>query len=142
MYVETILQTKGSAVHTLADTGRLADAVAALNRHNIGALVITGTNGRLVGILSERDIVRRLDKDPAGALDLTIAECMSRNIVTCTRDTTIADVMELMTRHRIRHMPVVEGDEMVGIISIGDVVKRKIEEAEQEAAALREYIAS
>jgi CBS domain-containing protein len=142
MYVETILQSKGSAVHTLPDTGRLADAVSALNQHNIGALVITRSDGRIAGILSERDIVRRLGTDPAGALDLAIADCMSRNLVTCTRDTTIADVMELMTRHRIRHMPVVEGEEMIGIISIGDVVKRKIEEAEQEAAALREYIAS
>ena len=142
MYVETILQSKGSEVYTLPDSGRLADAVAALNQHNIGALVITGGNGRIIGILSERDIVRRLGNDPSGALDLAIADCMSRDIVTCTRDTTIADVMELMTHHRIRHMPVVDGEALAGIISIGDVVKRKIEETEQEAAALKEYIAS
>jgi len=141
MLVDTILQTKGTAVHTLPDTSRLADAVVALNRHNIGAVVITGAAGTIAGILSERDIVRRLGSD-ASALDLPVSECMSRNLVTCTRDTTVADVMERMTRHRIRHMPVVENGEMVGIISIGDVVKRKIEETEQEAAALREYIAS
>ncbi|GLQ52810.1 CBS domain-containing protein [Devosia nitrariae] len=142
MFIDAILQSKGVVVHTLPHTGRLADAVAVLNHHNIGAVVITGADDAVVGILSERDIVRRLDKDPAGALELPIASVMTRNVATCTRDTTIAEVMELMTNLRVRHMPVVEKGELIGIISIGDVVKRKIEEAEFEAAALREYIAS
>ncbi|UJW86798.1 CBS domain-containing protein [Devosia sp. SL43] len=142
MLVDTILQTKGVLVHTLPESGSLGDAVALLNRHNIGAVVITDTGGTIVGILSERDIVRRLGTDPATALALRIGDCMTRGVVTCTRQTPIADVMERMTRHRIRHMPVAEGDQLIGIVSIGDVVKLKIEQAEHEAEVLREYIAS
>ena len=142
MIVDTILQTKGSAVHTLRDSETLADAVTLLNSHNIGAVVITGTGESVAGILSERDIIRRLGKDPTGALSLTIAKAMTRGVVTCTRDTNIADVMERMTDKRIRHLPIVDNNELGGIVSIGDVVKRKIEETEQEALALREYIAS
>jgi CBS domain-containing protein len=142
MLVDTILQTKGAAVHTLASTATLADAVTALNAHNIGALVITGAADSIAGILSERDIIRRLGSDVAGALSLPVAQVMTRNVVTCTRDTDIAEVMERMTRLRIRHMPVTEDGRLAGIISIGDVVKRKIEEVEHEAEALKEYIAS
>ena len=142
MLVDTILQSKGVKVHTLPQSGSLADAVALLNTHNIGAVVITGPANAIAGILSERDIVRRLGTDPASALTLPIADCMTRGVVTCERQTTIDDVMERMTHHRIRHMPVAESGALVGIISIGDVVKLKIEEAEREAAELREYIAS
>ena len=142
MHVDTILQTKGSAVHTLAKTGTLADAVALLNAHNIGAVVITDGNDTIAGILSERDIVRQLGKNPTGALALPIADCMTRTVVTAERTTTIDDVMERMTRRRIRHMPIAEDGRLVGIISIGDVVKLKIAEVEHEAEALRDYIAS
>ncbi|QDZ10938.1 CBS domain-containing protein [Devosia ginsengisoli] len=142
MLVDTILQTKGVIVHTLPETDTLADAVRLLNAHNIGAVVITDTGGAIIGILSERDIIRRLGKDPTGALSLTIAKAMTRGVVTCTRDTNIAEVMERMTSLRIRHMPVAETGELIGIVSIGDVVKFKIQEAEREAEVLREYIAS
>ena len=142
MLVENILQTKGVLVHTLPETGTLADAVAMLNRHNIGAVVITDTGGAIIGILSERDIVRRLGTDPANTLNLRIADCMVRGVVTGSLVTPIDEVMERMTNFRIRHMPIVDGDTLVGIVSIGDVVKFKIEEVEQEANALREYIAS
>jgi len=142
MFVDTILQTKGVQVYTMADTGTLADAVAALNAHNIGAIIVTGPKGAIVGILSERDVVRRLGSDPAAALALPVRECMTKGVVTCDRTTTIADIMDRMTRRRIRHMPVVEDGKLVGIVSIGDVVKHKIEEAEHEAEVLREYIAS
>jgi len=142
MQVETILQTKGSEVVTLPLDGTLADAVEALNTHNIGAVVVLGSTGGIAGILSERDIVRQLGRRRAEALSLPIAECMSKSVITCTPETEIADVMERMTNRRVRHMPVIEDGAMVGLISIGDVVKRKIEEAEQEASALRDYIAS
>ena len=142
MLVETILQTKGVVVHTLPETDTLADAVNLLNRHNIGAVVITDTGGTITGILSERDIIRRLGKDPTGALALPIGQAMTRGVVTCARDTNIAEVMERMTHMRIRHMPVAQGSDLVGIVSIGDVVRFKIEEAEHEAEVLREYIAS
>lgn len=141
MLVETILHSKGVVVHTLPDSATLGEAVAALNTHNIGALVITDSGGAITGILSERDIIRRLGDDPASTLALRVADCMTRGVVTCTRTTHIADVMERMTRLRIRHMPVVENDTLVGIVSIGDVVKRKIEEAEHEAEVLKDYIA-
>lgn len=142
MHVDTILQSKGVAVHTLPRTGTLADAVALLNAHNIGAVVITDDNKRIVGILSERDIVRQLGKNPSGALSLSIADCMTKGVVTAERTTTIDEVMEAMTQRRIRHMPIAENGVLVGIISIGDVVKLKIAEVEHEAEALREYIAS
>ncbi len=142
MHVDTILQTKGATVHTLPETGTLADAVSLLNTHNIGAIVITADQDRIVGILSERDIVRQLGKDPSGALQRSIGACMTRDVITCERMTVIAEVMERMTRRRIRHMPVAENGALIGIISIGDVVKLKIEEVEREAEALRDYIAS
>jgi CBS domain-containing protein len=145
MLVDTILQTKGTAVHTLRDSATLADAVTMLNAHNIGAIVIVGPGESVIGILSERDIVRQLGKsagNPATALAQSIGSVMTRDVVTSERTTPIADVMERMTRRRIRHMPVVEGGRLAGIISIGDVVKLKIEEVEHEAEVLREYIAS
>ena len=142
MLVDTILQTKGVIVHTLPETATLTDAVATLNAHNIGAVVVTNAGGTIIGILSERDIVRQLGRNPSGALALPVGQCMTRGVVTCSRDTGIAEVMERMTRLRIRHMPVAEDNRLVGIVSIGDVVKHKIEEAEHEAEVLREYIAS
>ena len=142
MLVDTSLQTKGVVVHTLSETQTLADAVTVRNAHNIGAIVVTDTAGSIIGILSERDIVRQLGKNPSGALALSIGHCMTRGVHTCARDTDLAEVMERMTRLRIRHMPVAEENRLIGIVSIGDVVKYKIEEAEHEAEALREYIAS
>lgn len=142
MLVETILQTKGGSVHTLPQTANLADAVALLNAHNIGAVLIVTDKGALAGILSERDIVRQLGRSLADALSTPIDACMTRDVITCERMTAIAEVMERMTHRRIRHMPVVENGALVGLVSIGDVVKHKIEEVEHEAEALRDYIAS
>ena len=142
MFVQTILQTKGSDVYTLPQTATLAEAVALLNARNIGAIVIVDADRRIQGILSERDIVRQIGRNPDGALSLPIASCMTANVVTAERTTTIDDVMERMTQRRIRHMPIAEDGVLVGIISIGDVVKLKIQEVEHEAEALRDYIAS
>lgn len=142
MHVQAILQAKGSRVYSVPASARVSDAVSALNKHNIGAVIVVDSDGRISGIVSERDIVRLLGRDPGGALKRPISECMTTTVLTCTRDTLIAELMERMTRFRIRHMPVVEKNELLGIVSIGDVVKRKIEETEQEATALREYIAS
>jgi CBS domain-containing protein len=142
MLVDAILQTKGSAVYTLPDTATLADAIAMLNAHNIGAIVVASSDGVISGILSERDIVRQLGKDATSVLATGVSAIMTRGVVTCQRDTPLDDVMERMTSRRIRHIPVTEDDRLIGIISIGDVVKRKIEEAEHEAAVLKEYIAS
>ena len=141
MQVETILQSKGRAVATVSARLTVADAVAELNTRRIGAVVVT-ENGRVAGILSERDIVRHLGKDWASLATRPVADIMTRDVVTTHSRATLDDVMELMTERRIRHLPVMDGGELVGIVSIGDVVKRKIEATEQEARALREYIAS
>jgi CBS domain-containing protein len=142
MQVDTILQSKGSAVHTVSAGAPLSEAVRLLNAHKIGAVVVVDAKGKVAGILSERDIVRRLEDDPVKLLASPVRSAMTTKVITATRAHSVSDLMELMTRHRIRHIPVVEGTTLVGIVSIGDVVKRKIEETEQEALALREYIAS
>ena len=142
MQVENILQSKGTAVHTVTAGAPLSEAVQLLNTHKIGAVVVVDAKGGVAGILSERDIVRRLGTDPAKLLASPVRTAMTAKVITATRAHTVSDLMELMTRHRIRHIPVVDGTTLVGIVSIGDVVKRKIEETEQEALALREYIAS
>jgi CBS domain-containing protein len=141
MQVETILQSKGREVTTITSRAPIRDAVDLLNRHRIGAVVVVD-NGKVTGILSERDVVRHLGDDWNSLAQKPVAEVMTRNVITAAPASTVADLMERMTEHRIRHMPIVEGDTLVGIVSIGDVVKRKIEEAEQEASALKQYIAS
>ena len=142
MQVENILQSKGMTVLTVTTHAPISDAVHILNKHRIGAVVVLADNGTVAGILSERDIVRHLADDPARLLSRAVREIMTTTVITCGRDTSISQLMEQMTQHRIRHIPIVENGELIGIVSIGDVVKRKIEEAEQEATALREYIAS
>jgi CBS domain-containing protein len=142
MHVDHILKSKGSIVHTVRSDARIAEAITVLNSRKIGAVVVLDAAGAVAGILSERDIVRHLVDDPKTLLDRPVADCMTRTVITSTRVTTIAELMNQMTRFRVRHIPIVEDGELLGIVSIGDVVKRKIEEAESEAAALREYIAS
>jgi CBS domain-containing protein len=141
MQVENILQSKGRAVETVTSSTTIGEAAAVLNAKRIGAVVVLD-NGKVVGILSERDIVRHLGTDWSSLTNRPVADIMTRAVVTASRFATIADVMERMTEKRIRHMPVVDNGELGGIVSIGDVVKRKIEETEQEASALKEYIAS
>ncbi len=141
MHVDNILQTKGRAVATVGSSSTIAEAVKLLNEKRIGAVVVVD-NGRVAGILSERDIVRHLADDWTALARRPVSDVMTRNVITATRSATVGEVMERMTEKRIRHMPIVEGTELVGIVSIGDVVKRKIEETEQEALALKEYIAS
>jgi CBS domain-containing protein len=142
MQVESILEAKGNAVYTVLADARVAEAVALLNRYNIGAIVVVDDAGELAGIVSERDIMRLLGREPSTALERPISACMTTNVITCTRDATVAVLMDQMTRFRIRHIPIVEAGRLIGIVSIGDVVKRKIEETEQEALALRDYIAT
>jgi len=142
MQVENILQSKGRAVHTLPTGASIAEAVEMLNTRRIGAIVVTTADGKVAGILSERDVVRHLGKDWSSLSSRPVSEVMTKDVVTMSRRATIAEVMERMTERRIRHLPIVDNGELVGIVSIGDVVKHKIEETEQEATALKEYIAS
>jgi CBS domain-containing protein len=141
MQVENILQSKGRAVFTVTAGSTIAEAVELLNAKKIGAVVVVDGK-KVVGILSERDVVRHLGKDWDALASRPVSDVMTKAVVSVSRFATVADVMERMTEKRIRHMPIVDNGELVGIVSIGDVVKRKIEETEQEATALKEYIAS
>jgi CBS domain-containing protein len=142
MHVEAILQTKGNTVHTVSAGAPLSEAVALLNREKIGAVVVVDAKGKVAGILSERDIVRRLGGDPVELLAQPVRQAMTAKVITTHARASVSELMELMTTDRIRHVPVVENGELTGIVSIGDVVKRKIEEAEKEASALKDYISS
>lgn len=141
MNVEVILKSKGSDVTTIASTATLGTAVELLHKHKIGAIVVVDAD-RVRGILSERDIIKALAAAGAEALDHSIAQVMTANVITCTRSDTVDQLMEAMTGGRFRHIPVIEGDALIGIISIGDVVKHRIAETEMEAEQLRLYIAS
>jgi CBS domain-containing protein len=140
--VKAILEAKGHDVFTLGPNEKLSEAIRLLADHRIGALVITNGDRKIVGILSERDIVRVIGKEGAAALDLTVREVMTPKVNICNEHHTVNEVMEIMTRGRFRHLPVEKGGQLDGIISIGDVVKRRIEDAEREAEDIRTYIAT
>jgi CBS domain-containing protein len=140
MNVKAILSTKGTGVITIEPHATLEAAVAVLAQHRIGALVVLGADQRVIGILSERDIVRSLAELGAAALSTPLAQVMTRRVVTCGEAETVAGIMERMTNGKFRHVPVVEQEQLVGIVSIGDVVKHRLSEIEIESAALRDYI--
>jgi CBS domain-containing protein len=142
MNVDTILRNKGRSVTTIAPDARIAGAVDLLRRHAVGALVVSRDGAAIDGILSERDIVAALADHGAATLDLAVRDLMSRKVITCRRDDAIADLAALMTERRIRHLPVVDRGALAGIVSIGDVVKHRIDEVESEASSMREFIAS
>jgi CBS domain-containing protein len=142
MTVAAILLRKGREVTTTEAHKSIGDAVAALASRKIGALVVTEGRDRIVGIVSERDIVRALAQVGAAMMDSRIGTIMTRDVVTCSEAETVNQVMGRMTRGRFRHLPVVESGRLTGIISIGDVVKARIEEVEREASEMRQYIAS
>lgn len=142
MKVEHILQSKGADVFAVTDVMTVKEAVDVLGEKNIGAVIVKDAGGAVSGIFSERDVVRRLKSDGPGVLARPVSDCMTRKPITCSIETDLDELMSLMTTKRIRHVPVVNGEELVGLVSIGDVVKRKIENAEREAEALKEYIAS
>ncbi|HEY2135293.1 MAG TPA: CBS domain-containing protein [Xanthobacteraceae bacterium] len=142
MTVKAILSHKGSDVVTAEPHATIGEAVKLLAARRIGAVVVTGADRRIVGILSERDIVRVLGERGAGALDAPIAEVMTRKVDTCGVNQMVSELMEQMTAGKFRHVPVVEQGRLIGIISIGDVVKWRVQEMEHESAALRDYIAT
>jgi CBS domain-containing protein len=142
MYVSTILDEKGRDVVTLRPNSTLAEASRILADHRIGTVVVTETDSGILGILSERDIVRAVATLGAAALDAPVSSYMTTDVQTTRSEERIRSIMEQMTRGRFRHIPVVEGGQMIGIISIGDVVKQRLAEIEAEASAMRDYIAS
>ena len=145
MKVREILDAKGRDVVTVRPEDTVAGALQRLARERIGALVVSEDGVRVTGILSERDVVEGLARDGADlfATGRRVADLMTRNVVTCGPDDTSRHLMAEMTRRRVRHLPVVVGDRLVGIVSIGDVVKSRLGEVELEATVLREaYIAT
>ncbi len=140
MNVKNILAAKGSDIVGIEPHANLAAAAQLLSKHKIGAVVIRGAGGRLAGILSERDIVRALAEHGAEAMTIQVAKVMTRNVVTCGEDDNIASIMEQMTAGKFRHLPVVTKGELVGLVSIGDIVKQRLGEIEQESEQLRDYI--
>jgi CBS domain-containing protein len=144
MNVKAILAAKernlGGDIICIEPTADLAAAAKLLSAHRIGAVVIYGAGGRLAGILSERDIVRALSEHGADALTLPVGQVMTRNVATCGEDDTVASIMERMTTGKFRHMPVIAKGKLIGLVSIGDVVKQRVGEIEQESEAMRDYI--
>ena len=140
MNVKSILSEKGRYVATVEPTATLDAAAKMLATHRIGALVVLGADARVVGILSERDVVRVIAERGAAALDEPLAQSMTRKVATCTEADTVGDIMEQMTSGKFRHLPVIEQGRLVGIVSIGDVVKQRLQEIEQEKSALTDYI--
>ena len=142
MFVSQILDDKGRDVVT-ADPGEpVAGIAATMAERRIGAMPVSSSGGALVGIVSERDIVAALAESGRDVLDRPVEEIMTRRVITCTRSDHIDDLMARMTEGRMRHLPVLEDDRLVGIVSIGDVVKARMGEIEAEAQALKDYIAT
>jgi CBS domain-containing protein len=141
MNVETILRTKGSGVATIRPDATVGAAVKELIDRNIGALVVSNDGDGVDGIISERDIVHGLAEHGAALLSLNVAEMMTRRVVTCDLSDSVDQLMAEMTNRRIRHFPVVQDGRLRGIVSIGDVVKSRLDEVEYEARSLRSFIA-
>ena len=139
MTVRSILNTKGHQIMSVEPDAKLAAAVKLLGEKKIGAVLVMNQS-RLEGILSERDIVRVLGEKGAAVLEEPVSEVMTRKVVSCRQSDTVAELMEKMTLGKFRHLPVVEGDRVVGLISIGDIVKWRVQEYENEQEALRTYI--
>ena len=138
--VRQILSAKGDGVVTGDRTMSLGQAVARLADNRIGALIFVDEESRVVGILSERDVVRSLAKHGAPVLDEAAADHMTRQVKTCTREDTVEDLMDMMTAGRFRHLPVVEEGRLVGMVSIGDVVKHRVADIEHQAEEIRNYL--
>ncbi len=140
MNVKSILAAKGGDIVSIEPTASLDVAAKLLAARRIGAVVVLGAGGRLVGILSERDIMRVLAERGVAVMQETVGQVMTRNVATCGEDETIASVMERMTNGKFRHLPVLENGRLIGVVSIGDVVKYRVEEMEREQEAMRDYI--
>lgn len=140
MLVSHILDAKGRDVVTIAPEKTLSEAVNTLSHRRIGAIVVRTGTGEVVGIISERDVVQALSADGSPALAQPVTRYMTETLFTCVESDTIEDLMEKMTEGRFRHVPVVEGAALKGIVSIGDVVKSRIDDAVGEAKALKDYI--
>jgi CBS domain-containing protein len=139
MTVRAILDTKGHQIMSVLPDAKMSEAIKLLSERRIGAVLVM-SQGRIDGILSERDIVRVLGERGASVLDEPGSAVMTRKVVNCRPNDTVSAIMEMMTLGKFRHLPVLDGDRVVGLISIGDVVKWRVQEYENEQEALRTYI--
>jgi CBS domain-containing protein len=143
MLVRHILQDKGRTIIVIAHGATMGEAARLLAEKRIGAVLVTGGSDRLAGILSERDVVRAVATDGPLALERMVSVYMTKDVATCAETDTVQDLMEMMTRGRFRHVPVLDaGEALCGMISIGDVVKTRIAETQNEANSLRDYISA
>jgi CBS domain-containing protein len=139
MRIADVLRTKGGAVATITPETSVSGLLNELSLHNIGAMVVVSTDG-VVGIVSERDVVRKLHEHGSDLLRLPVSEIMTTMVATCTPTDTVDHLTAVMTTKRVRHIPVVENNRLIGIVSIGDIVKQRMEELETEQRALQDYI--
>lgn len=142
MNVATILKHKGRAVATLNPSATLQDVAEKLSLKRIGAIVIVGDGGSVVGIVSERDVIRAVARSGVDALRQKVSDVMTREVESCCESDPVDELMEAMTKGRFRHLPVIEDGALVGIISIGDVVRNHVAEVEMEVSAMRSYLAT
>jgi len=140
--VSSVLKAKGRAVATAHEETPLEDVATQLAHRKIGAIVIVDEKEKLVGIISERDLVRAVAEGGAVVLSQPVSKVMTRNVTTCQEANTLEELMAIMTKGRFRHVPVLDNESVVGIISIGDVVKHHIAEVEMEVSAMKEYLAT
>ena len=141
MNVQGILGRKGNAVHTVKPTDSVTDVLGALQEHGVGALIVSSDGSHIAGIVSERDIVRGLARDGAGLLDNMVSRICTTTVTTCGLDDSVDELMSLMSEKRIRHLPVTDASgSLIGVVSIGDVVKFRLGELERENDQLHEYI--
>jgi CBS domain-containing protein len=140
MRIDGILRAKGNGVIAVAPHATLFDAAQLLHHHRIGALVVMDRSDQLIGIVSERDVVAAIAAQRSDALDMHVDQVMSREVVVCSPTDTVEHLMTVMTERRFRHLPVVDNGKLVGIVSIGDVVKRRISEISDEADVLHDYL--
>jgi CBS domain-containing protein len=140
--VSSVLKHKGHDVVTVTPEQTVKAVVKVLAQHRIGAVPVVNERGQMIGIISERDIIRGMSQHADAVLALAAEQLMTREVKTCSSEDQLVDLMEVMTLQRIRHLPVVENGSLLGIVSIGDVVKQRIEEVQSEAEQLRNYIRS
>lgn len=140
MTVKSILANKGHEIVSIEPNASLSEAVRLLGQKHIGAALILGPDRRIAGIISERDIVRVLGERGAAALNEPVSQTMTRKVESCNESDTVSHIMERMTQGKFRHMPVVDKGQVVGVVSIGDIVKHRLHEMERESRAMRDYI--
>ncbi len=142
MKLSELLQNRTGEVYRIKSTDSITNAASIMTQHKIGALFVEDDQTKIIGVISERDIVAGISQHPDNLLNLTVADLMTTELVRCQPGNTVNEAMSMMTDRRVRHLPVFEGDKLVGLVSIGDLVKYRIIEVQSEADAMRAYIAS